>query len=331
VGEVVGVFADVKPHPGLFGLTFRSSVQVPNLISIEQQLMTLKPPRWPREVMPVDDALAARGKALFVAKGCAACHALLDRDDLGARKRPDGSPLEVMTPIFPPTPGAETIGSDPWMACNLVTAQAATGKLQGRRLAPFAGQKFGAVAANSQMLNGTVKYVLLEKAPDLASSAIDIILGTHPPVQVKPPSELEAVTPDPYAARRLACQQASSAFRAAREILAYKGRPLTGVWATGPFLHNGSVPTLYDVLLPPAQRPAQFWVGTRQFDPVKVGFATTQGGDNSFLFQARDAAGAVVQGNSNLGHDYGNAALTDDDRKALVEYMKVIGERPAGS
>ena len=56
--------------------------------------------------------------------------------------------------------------------------------------------------------------------------------------------------------------------------LAYKGRPLTGIWATAPYLHNGSVPTLYDLLLPPDSRPRSFKLGTREFDPDKVGFVT---------------------------------------------------------
>jgi len=333
VGEVVGVFADVKAEAGLLGLRVHSSVEVSNLTAIEQQLMTLKPPAWPRDVMPVDLALAARGKQVFAQQNCASCHTPLARDDLTTRTRPGTStPLEEMTPLFPATPGAHTIGTDPWMACNLVTRESVTGVMQNRRVAPLSADKFGARATNSELLSATVKYILLDKAPDLASSAIDIILGTHPPVQVNPPGSLAAVAPppgpgaDPYAQRLAACQKAGQTFPKVAEILAYKGRPLTGVWATGPFLHNGSVPTLYDLFLPPAQRPTQFWLGTRQFDAAKVGFVATPRPDNAFLFRVADAAGKPIPGNSNLGHDYNNAALSDADRWALVEYMKVIGE-----
>src|SRR6185436_6644521 len=97
-------------------------------------------------------------------------------------------------------------------------------------------------------------------------------------------------------------------------VLAYKGRPLTGVWATPPYLHNGSVPTLYDLLLPPAQRPPTFMLGTREFDPVNVGYVTEQTPENRslwpekpFEFKARDALGKEIPGNSNAGHDYNNA------------------------
>ena len=53
----------------------------------------------------------------------------------------------------------------------------------------------------------------------------------------------------------------------------YRARPLNGVWATAPYLHNGSVPSLYWMLTPAAERPKQFCMGARDFDPEQVGFA----------------------------------------------------------
>ena len=115
-------------------------------------------------------------------------------------------------------------------------------------------------------------------------------------------------------------------------VLAYKGRPLAGIWATPPYLHNGSVPTLFDLLLPPAQRPAAFAAGTREFDPARVGYVSDAAAPgNSFTFRTADAAGNPIAGNSNRGHDYGNAALTDGQRWALVEYMKAVGGRREGN
>jgi hypothetical protein len=107
-------------------------------------------------------------------------------------------------------------------------------------------------------------------------------------------------------------------------ILAYKGRPLTGIWSTPPYLHSGAVPTLYDLLLPPDQRPKSFFLGTREFDPEKVGFVTTQSAENSFEFRSRGDNGRMIDGNSNAGHDYNNAGLSEENRKALVEYMKSL-------
>jgi hypothetical protein len=96
----------------------------------------------------------------------------------------------------------------------------------------------------------------------------------------------------------------------------YLARPLAGVWATGPYLHNGSVPTLWD-LLHPAQRPTKFIVGNREYDPAKVGYST---GGNGWSFDTSEP------GNSNLGHSgerYGTS-LNEDEKAALLEYLKTI-------
>ncbi len=57
-----------------------------------------------------------------------------------------------------------------------------------------------------------------------------------------------------------------------RALLAYRARPLNGIWATAPFLHNGSVPSLYELLLPASQRSKVFYVGNWEFNPETVGF-----------------------------------------------------------
>ena len=54
----------------------------------------------------------------------------------------------------------------------------------------------------------------------------------------------------------------------------YKAAPRDGVWATPPFMHNGSVPNLYEMLIPAAERTKKFYLGG-DFDPVKVGLDTT--------------------------------------------------------
>jgi hypothetical protein len=101
----------------------------------------------------------------------------------------------------------------------------------------------------------------------------------------------------------------------------YKARPLNGIWATAPYLHNGSVPSLYQLLLPAKDRLATFSVGTRQFDPVNVGFRTDAPGFPKF--ESHDADGKPVTGNSNEGHEYGTN-LSEEDRWALVEYLKTL-------
>jgi hypothetical protein len=77
-------------------------------------------------------------------------------------------------------------------------------------------------------------------------------------------------------------------------LRAYKGRSLNGIWATAPYLHNGSVPTLWHLLGPVERRPDTFSVGAREFDPKNVGFV-----DKGTPF-----GGIEQRGNSNKGHDY---------------------------
>ena len=61
-------------------------------------------------------------------------------------------------------------------------------------------------------------------------------------------------------------------------IAAYKPRPLAGMWATAPFLHNGSVPTVYDLLSPVKDRPPTFRVGSREYDTEKLGLKQPDSG-----------------------------------------------------
>ena len=96
----------------------------------------------------------------------------------------------------------------------------------------------------------------------------------------------------------------------------YKARPLGGIWASAPYLHNGSVPTLAELLKPPVQRIAQFYVGSREFDPQAVGLAI----DNTTHATLLDTS---LPGNSNVGHIYGTT-LGDADKLDLLEYLKSL-------
>ena len=96
---------------------------------------------------------------------------------------------------------------------------------------------------------------------------------------------------------------------------AYKARPLNGIWATAAsYLHNGSVPNLDELLKPSAKRAKKFYVGSREFDPVNVGFVSDSG---SFEFDT------TLPGNSNIGHDIG-PELSDVERAQLIEYLKSL-------
>lgn len=328
-GEVIGVFADVVPrrNPGPDG--FASSVNVDNLVGLEQQLMRLEPPKWPAGLPPIDERLAAEGEALFRAN-CASCH--LPLRDLATRvpdrisffndaSRPDPEPGDA-----PPRDGPP--GTDPWMACNAYTYRSASGLMRGIPADYFSGEKLGQTANLSAMLGTTVAGTLVGKKEEVVrAAAATFLFGDRKPSVVAPPPlpgaafAPFAVAPrvDPRQARLDRCMRESAA------ILGYKARPLTGIWATGPYLHNGSVPNLHQLLLPPAERVASFRVGTREFDPKRVGYSTDEAAPgNTQVFSTVDARGLPIPGNSNAGHDYGNGRLDDAARFALIEYMKKL-------
>ena len=96
----------------------------------------------------------------------------------------------------------------------------------------------------------------------------------------------------------------------------YAARPLYGIWAAAPYLHNGSVPTLYDLLLPPDQRPKRFALGPREYDPVKIGFAV-----NAACNQQDCIVDTTRTGDGNGGHHWGTD-LAEPDRISLLEYLK---------
>jgi cytochrome c5 len=139
------------------------------------------------------------------------------------------------------------------------------------------------------------------------------------------------------------CLEGFGALDLPQEIAGYKPRPLEGVWATAPFLHNGSVPSLYEMLLPPDKRTKEFFVGRREYDARHVGYVTepdADGNDDGFWLDTS------LKGNFNTGHAFAADAaswakhkadpkanplpkgvigpeFTDDERYQIIEYLKV--------
>ena len=303
--EVIGVFGDVVVKPNVPTLTgYRSSVNISSLDSMEQQLRDLQSPAWPAAFPPLDAALVAKGDVLFEQK-CAACHTDPDKGRATA-------PTERMLTFEKTDPRNQT---DIWMACNAFVYAGPAGLLQGTK-----GMDDKAIGPTSQvamMLATTVRGALLGDKPGLVKIAFRNFLGLRelPQVNLAPvPSTREA-----RATERQICLTTKGV-----ETLAYKARPLDGIWATAPYLHNGSVASLTEILLPPDQRKPSFWVGNRNFDPVNVGYETTKPDTGGFLLETRDAGGKTIEGNSNAGHDYGVGSLNAEDRLALIEYMKSL-------
>lgn len=111
----------------------------------------------------------------------------------------------------------------------------------------------------------------------------------------------------------------------------YKARTLDGIWSSPPYLHNGSVRNIYELLSPVDERATQFWVGLSDYDPVNLGVGPkVNKNDIGFLMDT------TLAGNSNTGHENSNTSapgvigrlLSPNERMALIEYMKALPEMP---
>ncbi|WP_017318476.1 c-type cytochrome [Mastigocladopsis repens] len=104
-----------------------------------------------------------------------------------------------------------------------------------------------------------------------------------------------------------------------RKTNGYQSVSLDGLWLRAPYLHNGSVPSLEDLLEKPENRPKVFYRGYDVYDPKKVGFVS----DGSEAERVGFKYDTTVTANSNQGHIYGTD-LSGDDKKALIEYLKTL-------
>jgi mono/diheme cytochrome c family protein len=112
-------------------------------------------------------------------------------------------------------------------------------------------------------------------------------------------------------------------FQNFRKTFGYANMPLDGLWLRAPYLHNGSVPTLRDLLEPSSRRPKVFYRGYDVYDPVHGGFVSTVAEDGGRKYFKLDTA---LAGNGNAGHEgkrYGTQ-LPAADKDALVEYLKTF-------
>lgn len=109
--------------------------------------------------------------------------------------------------------------------------------------------------------------------------------------------------------------------------LKYKARPHNGIWATPPYLHNGSVPNLFALLSPVDERPKVFYLGNKYYDPVKLGLNTDPlPGATEFRTK--------LPGNSNAGHEFNGDGpngkgvigrkLSEEERYQIIEYLKKL-------
>ena len=317
-GEVIGVFGEViTTKPGLVNVLkgFKSSVDTNGLVSLEELLSELKPPPWPGKFGALDTALVAKGDAIFDRLNCGACH-----ND--AKTWKPGQPFEHMTTLKEMSADNRANLTDIWMACNAATRLANTGNLQGAKSGVTGGPKFGATEPAFNQLAYTVKLTLIGKKGTIIERIGKIFFN------VEPPRTILGAAQDPDDIRQAQAEQCitGNGFPPeTQKILAYKARPLDGIWATAPYLHNGSVPTLYHLLLAPKDRPTSFFSGAHEYDPKFGGYVWKDPPAGRFSkFSTTDASGKPIIGNSNAGHDYGVGTLSEPDRLALLEYLKSL-------
>ncbi|MFA5015922.1 MAG: di-heme-cytochrome C peroxidase [Methylobacter sp.] len=316
IGEVFGVFAVLHPKKDdsrLLKINYvkNNSANFHGLNKLESLIKKIGPPKWP---WTLDKALAAEGEKVFYKKdlaqhneSCADCHGIKKG------KMRSFTHETWATPIL-------DVGTDS-REVNLLGSQVKTGVLEGAVIFPG-------------------KPPL--KAVDSAFSVLGTVVGGsilqhYLPVELSPKEQKEQSKLDKLVSKfktevdKLedlgdlgSLDDLKETFQVkeptATPSYPYESRVLRGIWAAAPYLHNGSVQSLAELLTPSEKRLAEFKVGPA-YDPDKVGLAVEQTKFN-FTLKTTDCSDRN-SGNSRCGHDYGTG-FTDIEKKALLEYLKSL-------
>ena len=355
--EALGVFADVKLDS--HAKTVVSSIRLDNLLKIEQALAGLQSPQWPEAFGVLDEAGRQRGQMLYKAN-CSGCHGALSPRDITSQLPLIDKPVwsndlastgfVYLQPLFDKTtrpsdfdvsinPSSQFIGTDPGMACNALLHNVPSGRFEGQRnitgFLPSPGDKnFADRAVTTDLLRVLIQRDVLthklENAKIIAQNQWEAAGAALQQFVVANYNSVfggQGASDDPLGPLREDLKYCADLVERARAyapdspVPVYKARPLNGIWATAPYLHNGSVPTLYDLLLPQNQRPKSFGYFDGEMDLVKGGLKDAAGNPLAFIFETYNAEGVVKKGNWNGGHEYGTT-LSHQERMDLVEYVK---------
>jgi|HubBroStandDraft_6_1064221.scaffolds.fasta_scaffold21309_2 hypothetical protein len=306
VGEALGVGATMN-IPVAGGGRPASSARVDIIFQIEQLLAGDKPPtpkdgftgltspKWADSPLPaINKDLVPQGAALYK-KRCKTCH-------LSATSDPDFWTAPQWLPVNAAGEryldlnmiDIERVGTDPAQAEDMKT-----------RIVAFPASLAITNESGQVVTSGDFGGALGKLVTAVVSRWYD---SQDPPTAPALRDKMNGFRPD-----------------GVRAPLKYKARPLDGIWATPPYLHNGSVPNLYTLLSPVAERPKTFYLGNREYDPVNVGYHT-EGFPGGLMLDTS------IRGNSNSGHEFNNGSgkgiigplLTPDERRALIEYLKTL-------
>ena len=330
VGEALGVFAHFELNKAVDAAGFHSSVNTDSLIRLENHLRSLWSPRWEelaeQRVLPeINQSLAEQGRQVYIEYQCHSCHEAIARTD------PNRHITAHMASL-------RTIGTDPLTAMNAL-------KYTGN-MGSFTGQPINPHNPNSPRFaeSGLV-------LPALSVAVAGVIAGSAGGANTAQHRENAPQATGRYLDFELVGKDNPAG------LAAYKARPLNGIWATAPYLHNGSVPSLYELFMPSCSdaeiangktcRPNRFTLGVRELDPVKVGAVQRDPAQYPGLF----VFDTKLPGNSNKGHEYAAGVtpvfilddlgrpikdaqgkpqmrklqpINNEQRIALVEYLKTL-------
>lgn len=300
-GEVFGVFGRFDPTPiPIHTAIYNNGVNLSGLQTLEEKVVALKPPRFADTGLPIDLVKSGRGAELFKSE-CSGCHGI----------QPSGLVQNAwQTPI-------EAVGTDArtFERSKLTGAPRA---LEGTREPVVIGPALTDPSPKLDILANAVIGSLVHGALTL-DPAIRQAINRDVAEQRLPMVGRASSGATPQGAAANIQQATKDLYKLPKQDpgAAYEARVLSGIWAVGPYLHNGSVPTLYDLLKPVGERPRRFAVGHEEFDPVKLGLRT-EAAPGRAMFVVDPA-----RGNGNAGHEYGTG-LSEPDRWALVEYLKTL-------
>jgi hypothetical protein len=296
--ETLGAGATVVLDPRRTASLFESSIPMRNMHDLEWLAYYIDPPRWPAAIFgEIKPDLAAAGEGIFRSH-CAGCHEYGDD-----RRTPTGLiRLRGMRP--------EAVGTDATVALRISCPVPDAGALvipprsytaeDSQLLRECASVKAGTAFTGNSFARTVQAAVDSIKQKAFASAGIDA-------AQQRAMEDLD---------RRGRVLWRDTLLDTQPPYGPYAARPLYGIWAAAPYLHNGSVPTLYHLLVPPEQRPKTFALGGREYDPVRLGFAVDTACD-----QQDCVVDATRIGDGNGGHLFGTD-LSESDRMALLEYLK---------
>ncbi len=319
-GEVLGVFGYInldenEDIPDILELAaqqlglstlFQATPKVANLVELELAINRANSPRWPASFPALDTIQVAHGKTLY-ADNCAGCHMdVSDGVDANELSEPNSIGRQFTKVVRVPY---DVVGTDEAFAVDY-----------GKR----------------NDLTGILGTVLQQRAPDTVDPATGLTFAEQIPETFNSLVLLGVSTQVVVANHQKTVGFAIAAAQAypdlslsdAKDALYldyiaghtdrpefvptnYRAKPLNGIAFTGPFLHNGSVRTLKDLLKAPEDRPTSFLIGSTDYDVDGAGYVDA----GSFLLDTS------IRGNGKEGHSYGTL-LSAGDKSDLLEYMK---------